>query len=464
MLSSRSAGRATATGSQPVLGGTRGAGTATAVATAQATAVGAARASTSVLPPWQSDPALASPAPPPDVRGTTGKPNVGASGGKRDYIRLAHLVCWQLAVAMVVASIGKSQAVIITISAIAAVLVALTAIRWGGRWLYQWALAGIGYLFRRRRHRASRDKAPAATLLEAVCSGSRIDTIMIDDAEVGVITHAGGATVILEPSVIADPSIVGSSSFSIPAPSDLLPLSEPDDPIVSVQLILHTVPALGTVDDTNSAVASYRQLTANRIPIHQSAWFAVQIQRSVDHYTNDVLHKTLASVTRRLVRRMRKEGHPLNMLSSEEIMPVVGTITHLEPRPPRGTYGVPRGPAAEVLRERWKSWWTSGIPHTTFRFRHLEDLDARDNQTLVAKLNAVPTEATTIALATRREGDNIEAELVLGVTMRSKDDLKALTRTITSEAAYYGATVARLDGYQQRGIAALLPLGGFLPW
>jgi hypothetical protein len=68
-----------------------------------------------------------------------------------------------------------------------------------------------------------------------------------------------------------------------------------------------------------------------------------------------------------------------------------------------------------------------------------------------------------VALAARRAARGIEIEAVVRVLAADDAHLTALSDRISSEAAACGAQVERLDGEQVYGVAASLPLGGFLP-
>ncbi|HVQ94886.1 MAG TPA: type VII secretion protein EccE, partial [Mycobacteriales bacterium] len=356
-------------------------------------------------------------------------------------------------------------------------LLALTTVRWHGRWLYQWTLALIAFLARRRRYRtpagptpadpgaASLDPAartPAEAMLEVAAPGARVGRLRLGDREIGVLTHAGGAAVVLAAGAPGDAPLVGTGWVPLPAPATLLPPADATGPLVTCQLLVHTVPALASDDRRTSAAASYWELTANRVPAHQSAWIALQVQRDIDHATDESLHTTLANLTRRLLRRLRNEGQPLEPLAPAELLPVVGTVTGVALPAPRDRPGTAR--AADLFRERWRGWSAAGVPHTALRLRHLIAPAADESRGLAAALQSVPAEATVLSVATRRSGQLIEVEVVLDLTGPDQESLRAVTRTLAARAAKHGARLAPLDGYQRAAVPNILPLGGFLAW
>jgi len=77
-------------------------------------------------------------------------------------------------------------------------------------------------------------------------------------------------------------------------------------------------------------------------------------------------------------------------------------------------------------------------------------------------LVAVPTLATTVAVAVRRNGTDLELETGVRMTLPDRAAVKRATLQIDEIAHLAGARVRRLDGEQVFGLAASLPFGGFL--
>jgi type VII secretion protein EccE len=448
-------------------------GTAAASGVAAATAAAAARARGAGLaagaaapPPWQAQGPAAEWEP---RRRAPGRRPAG-SGHLRDLFGLGQVGCWQVALAMLAMSRGRATGVLVELCAGAVVLLALTTVRWHGRWLYQWAFALVAFGTRRRRYPVPPDRTPAEAMLAVAAPGARVGRLRLGDLEIGVLTHSGGAAVVLAVGPPVAAPLVGTTWATLPAPATLLPPADPTGPTVTCQLLVHTVPALGTGDHGASAAASYWELTANRVPAYQSAWVAVQVRRDIDHLADDVLHTTLANVTRRLLRRLRTEGQRLEPLAPREILPVVATVTGVTQLPPRPVPGgsAAGGPAAgrppELVRERWRGWSAAGVPHTALRLRRLIGPATDEGRGLASALLSVPTEASTLSVATRRAGDLIEAEIVMDLTGHDREALRAVTRTLAAKAAKHGARLAPLDGYQRAAVPNVLPLGGFLEW
>lgn len=416
----------------------------------------AASAPETVIPPREVDPARqrdeAATRPPPSW-----PPGWLPAGVRRwlDAVELAQIACWQAAAVVVVMSWEQLLPIVASIGA--AVLVVLTGVRWGGRWMYQWCFALLAYLTRRRRWRARATEPPGRALLGAVSRGARIETLTIGDAEVGVITHRGGATAVFVPSVREATALVGTASAPLPSPASLLPPYEPAGPSVTAQLVVRTMPALAA-PDSGIAAASYWVLTANRVPVDQSAWVAVQVQRDVDHLTDEVLHTVLSNIVRRLLRRVRKQGQALDPLMADDVPGVIGTVATLGPA--RGSPDGSLPGVVDVMVERWSGWQTPRSSHTTLRVRE----PASGSSDLVATLVQAPVAATTVSIAARRREDLIEAELVADVAGANRQAVDLATQAVLTAARGGGFDLQRLDGYQRAGIASILPLGGFQPW
>ncbi|WP_027942706.1 hypothetical protein [Amycolatopsis taiwanensis] len=423
------------------------------LATAQATSVAVAQAQAAVVPdappppPWQQAPAPATASP---AAHRPGSPHRLARhtqlGGRLALI--IQVACWQVALATVAAARNESLPVLATAIAAAAVLLVLTAVRWRERWLYQWFFTLVRFLAHRRTHHAATDLAPAQAFLDAMSPGARVDTLSVGDTEIGVITHTGGITALFRPAKPEPPSLAA-----------LLPQSELDGPAVTAQLVLRAVPALTTPTPDTDVRLSYWQLAANRVPIRQSVWLAVQVQRDAAWFADDALRQTLANVTRRLLRRMNKEGAPLVPLGANEILPVIGSITTLSAQP-TATYGTPTDTPAPVAHERWNRWEAAGRPHRTL---HLTGMSDADTESLISTLVSVPVAATTIGMAARRADDGFEIEFAVDFTAENAKTLDSATDWAIEAVARYNAKLGKLPGCQATALVGALPLGGFAP-
>jgi hypothetical protein len=109
-----------------------------------------------------------------------------------------------------------------------------------------------------------------------------------------------------------------------------------------------------------------------------------------------------------------------------------------------------------VAAERWDHWLIGGLYHATLRLR------SGPREDLVAALLTADGIGTTVALAVRRD-PAAGPELTVRLSERSLAALDAATGKLIAKLAALGVTVDRLDGRQAYGLAATLPLGGFVP-
>jgi type VII secretion protein EccE len=371
----------------------------------------------------------------------------------RRRLPIGQIVCVESAIAGVIASIGRPLPVLIGVSVVAVLVLVLAATKWRQRWLYQWIGVYARYIVRDRSRSGDPADRPRA-LLDAVAGGATLGSVEVDDDEIGIIEHAGGITALLEP-VPTESGLVTERAAKLPSPASLLPVGEPGDPVVSAQLVVESVPAPLPGSESSAPGTSYHQLTAGRVPAARRAWIAIQVLRTVDGHSDAELRHTLSSAVRRLAKRFRKDGTPLRALDPNEAGSVLVTLAHLD--------AVGAGPGAATVRESWRSWSAGPFPQACFRIRRWPSPGTPNSNQLVERLLAAPSNGTVVALAARRAARGIEIEAVVRVLAADDAHLIALSDRISSEAAACGAQVERLDGEQVYGVAASLPLGGFLP-
>ncbi len=364
-------------------------------------------------------------------------------------VHLGQIFCWEVAVAAVVASLGRPLWVLATSATLAATLLVVTTVRVRHRWLYQWIGVRLRYGFRTRSHDLHYGEDRATSLLGAVSGGAAVSSLEVDGQPMGIIDHAGGVTAVLEPAT-TDAGLVSEHSAALPSPVSLLPFAEAGDPVVTAQLVLHCTPAPMLGSEASAPGASYQKLTGGRVPAQRRAWIALQVMRTADGYSEDELRQSLTSAVRRLRRRLDKDGTPVRVLDRAEAADVLLKLTHTD-----------AAPDGAELRERWRSWDAAGMAQACFRIRRWPDLAGAAGRDLLGRLSMVPSRATTIALATRRAGTDIEAELVIKVAAVGGRELATVTDALTDAAAACGASLDRLDGEHVHGVAGSLPFGGF---
>ncbi|EXG79259.1 type VII secretion protein EccE [Cryptosporangium arvum] len=305
-------------------------------------------------------------------------------------------------------------------AALAALVIALTAVRFRGRWAYEWLGLVTRYSLRRRRWQ--RTNAPEPLILTAVAPGARIGQIDLPDhpsRTAGVVTHEGGLTAVLEirPEVDAP----------VPLPSllALLPMAEVGEPPITAQTVVETVP-----------------LPDASIPARRHGWVALQAVRTNERAGPDVdeLRAALTGAIRRTQRRLGKSGFATHVLEPDEL---AGTIDEL-------------GYDPDAIGEEWAHWLTPACASVTLSVAGGNDLSMIDRLPEVA---GVPT---VLALGIRRAGGGVEVEASIRLVAADRSEVDRATQAVIAAATALGLRLRRMDGEHVRGVASTLPLGAFL--
>lgn len=386
---------------------------------------------------------------------------------------LLQVVVWQAAVAVVLAVHREPLPVLVPVAAVAAVAVVLTAVRVRGRWLYSWAALVARFRVRRRRTPLAAQgpgtvvtvAAVADALLGAVSPEARVEPVVLDDQDAGLVVHRDGVAVVLATVATTDDATTDPAR-TLPPLTALLPPDESGDLPVVVQLLVQTVPAPGWTGDTDPAAVSYRQLTGGRVPARRRSWVVVQVSRLPDDDRTADLVTTLANAVRRVRRQLGRASLRTHLLGVDDLRAALVGVAGLDAGPdgavrPQAADG--RGaeaPRSVETVETWGSWRAGGVEHVTYRLLDWPSLEAVPGQDLVDRLGTVSGLQTTVSVAARRTGELVELSCSLRVRLPGgpADPTAALVDT----AAEAGARLERLDGRHRAGMAAALPLGGFL--
>lgn len=181
-------------------------------------------------------------------------------------VRMGQVVCWQLAVGLVAASVGRGLVVAVIAWLVGLVAVALTVSWRRGLWSYQWLHLAVAYVIRGTRFVAM--------------DGARGE---LEDGA-GTIVRSDGITVLLETDV----------------PPELTP-AELLDEYVGLRLKLLRRPA--------------------------RAWIALTAFRSADRPLDAELELLLTNTVRRLTRRLRRRTFRAVPLGPDELTEVLAALT-----------------------------------------------------------------------------------------------------------------------------------------
>jgi len=324
---------------------------------------------------------------------------------------------------------------------VAIFVVAATALRFHGLWLYQW-LARIGAFLLRQRHRTIQAGADSADdLVDVVAQHARVETVDLDDVPVAFIHHPAGITAVLEPHVSSGSYEDGSTSpgLNLSSAASLLPSSDVDTPPYAAQLIMQMAPA--------SAPGG----TARR-----RTWITLQAVRTADIHRDDDLGAALANSVRRLIRRLARDELPTRTLDREEALSLIVGLAQL---------GDPAdGPDPVQVRETWGAWNAGLTTQACFRIDKWQEAEESARQLILHRLQMVPSLGTTVAIAARRRDRRAELQshVVIRITEANRARLNNSADLLEFAMANTGSNVRleRLNGDQLAAVAASLPLGG----
>ncbi|RIW39885.1 type VII secretion protein EccE [Micromonospora endophytica] len=366
-------------------------------------------------------------------------------------VHVAQLVAWQAGAAAVLAATPYGVPMTVAVAVAVLVLLAPTMVRRRGRWLYEWVAVWWGFRGRRRQLAAAGPDA-AWQLMSHVEGSVELDQVEIDDQPAVLLTHRGGLSAVLEVDPTEGALLMGAPQ-ALPSPMALLPAADPKTPPVVVQVLIQVTPAprvgAAAVD------RAYRELTGGSVPASRQAWVVLQAPRTPDFHADRDLRPALTAAIRRTRRQLRHDRVSARLLNRDEVLAAVATLTHLS--------GTTMGTDRPLVREGWRSWSAQGTPQSCHRL-----LDWPDRAWEVdALLRGLPAVAGVVSIAAARQsGRPGDDEAVLEVAFRligaDATGLAAADRALVEAVRAHGGRLQRLDGEHAHGVAATLPLGGFL--
>ncbi|ONI85727.1 hypothetical protein ALI22I_26815 [Saccharothrix sp. ALI-22-I] len=333
-----------------------------------------------------------------------------------DLVRIA---CWQLAVVAVARALGEPWPTLLATTLAALAVLALTAIRVRGRLLGEIAVRACCFPLRARRRdlpAESRSEALIALLLP----GSTVRTVQTGPGPVLVISHPGGLTAVVRPR--ADHPVA-----PLPTPAALLPAAKEQRHSFGVQAVLH----VGVRRDAPPRV-----------------WFAVHVDRTVEAPDDDELTVALRNGLRRVRRVLARAGVPADGLPEEAALAAVAALGHV-------TGG------RHEIRADWRYWRTGPVSQACYRLdgwdRVHEGIRWRLAHDLLTRTAGV---AATVTFGART-GAATGAVLRLAATTEAAVERAAAV--VGDLCGHFDVHLVRLDGAHVSGVAASLPIGGFLP-
>lgn len=403
--------------------GNRTPGLADSQAAARAAAVATLSAARSAGAPPQWPVTAVSP-PPVLVRETTKPPPPGPrrrrETGPLGGIGVAQLICWQLVLLAVILAAGRPWATIGVVALGALIVLAVTAMRVRGRWVYEWLFLSAQY-FLRERDRDLRDAGGSGrALLRLIAPEAAGLRATVGEDSVFMVSRTAGITAVLQPkSTVRD--------LTVPPPEVLLPSPNEQSLAFAAQVVQH------------AGIGQERPLRV---------WVALQALRTVEVYQDTEVEQALGNALRRVQRRLHRYGLPTVGLTEDEFFGTLASLAHVTPDRSR-------------VREQWQLWYSGSVSQATFALAGWARLShAAAPQLSRRLLAATPYAAVTIAVtATRSAGNEHEVDAALRIAAASPPALEDAARVLTHVAAEWGVGMERLDGRHGWGMAATLPIG-----
>jgi type VII secretion protein EccE len=352
-------------------------------------------------------------------------------GGRLFGARAEQIVGTQVAAVLVLAGLAVGGLALVPAVAGAAGLLALTWLRFRGRWAFEWLGVMTRYAGRRRTAAIS---SPTA-LLAYAAPRVRLTTLDLPGGTAAALADDSGLTVLVE---LGDPA---DEASRIPSFAALLQATgrdqaAADQPRVRVQLVLSAVSAPTARGGTGPAQSSYRTLAEGSSLGHLRAVLALRVSRA-GGWSDEELHRSLAGMTRRLTRRLGSStARPLGDVAALRAIADLGNAD--------------TGSGSDNARETWSGLHLGGLVQATFRCRPPSGTDLSSN--LITRILHLPAAATTVALTA--EG------LFVRLAAPDATGLETAVRALRTQLSADRIRVSRQDGAQLPGLAATLPLGG----
>ncbi|ROT33952.1 type VII secretion protein EccE [Micromonospora sp. HM5-17] len=356
-------------------------------------------------------------------------------------VRAGQIVTLQVAVALVLATLGQNPLLIAGAALVGVALVLLSWIRLRRRWLFEWIGIGLRYSTRQRTLRSA---APPEALLDLVDPGATIIPAELAGDAAAIVSDAYGLTAVLE---LGDQvGMLTDTPQVLLSPASLLPAASPETPPTRIQLLIAGAPAPTLSAGGGTPATSYRQLTDGRLLGYERVLLAVRVLRA-DGWSEDDLVRALSSAVRKVSRRLKPV--PSRVLGERAALGVLAELAHHD--------GVQPG------RESWLGVQLGGLVQTTFRLRRWPDLRTETGRRLIPRLLALPATATTVSLSAGpwvgSGSEAVRVDLTVRLAATTAPALATAVQALRRLLAAEHAVARRLDGEQLDGVAATLPLG-----
>lgn len=358
--------------------------------------------------------------------------------GRLFGVRASQLVGTQVAAAALLIGAVSGTIGLAAGAVVALIVLALTWLRWRGRWVFEWL--GVMLRFRRRPRTSS---TGAGSLLHFVAPTARFEQTELAGDPAAVIVDGLGLVSVLE---LGDPAgLLAEDTPMLPSPASLLPGAGPDQPPVLIQLLLTGAPSPSVRAGAGTPANSYRQLTEGRLLGHSRALLAIRVLRT-EGWSEEELLRALTGLARKLVRRLSTV--PARPLGEAAAVRVLSEIAHDD-----GT-----APAQEF----WPGIKVGSLAQATYRLHRWPDMQVETARRIVTRMLSLPAAATTVSLTAgpRPAHGPTPVDLTVRLAAPEPATLAAAAQALRKVLLPEHASVRRMDGEHLLGLAATLPLGG----
>lgn len=423
--------------------------------------VAAVRDTGSGIPP----PAGAPQVPPPNTgaqrAASRARPVNESMPGRLLGVSAGQVVALQAAVAAVLATAVRKGWPLIPAGGFALVVLALTLVRYRGRWLYQALAVRLRYQARCRTQPPAEPGDLRLAALREVFPELDVTGITLRSGERIGIGYDGRAWV----GVVA----VQASEDVLPRPQQVawLPIRELAEALVvddiqlsSVQVVRYTSPAPAGLLPAQSPVAlAYQQLNVLRTPSSQHVWIALRLDPALCPEAieargggSEGAQRAVKRCVARVLELLESAGVQGRALDEESLRSVLALAG--------GVRAIPAPPGTRRTTEAWTYWQGDGTVHVSWWIKSWPDRGI-PMQTLQDIAASVPALTCSVSLAlhpVQTEGSRFRG--LVRLTAGSPAAANAAGEALQRAAAAAGIMLYRLDGEQALGLATTLPLGG----
>ncbi|GAB7050231.1 type VII secretion protein EccE [Catenuloplanes indicus] len=368
-------------------------------------------------------------------------------------LSVAQLVCVEVAVVAVLASLGGPAWALPVAGVLAVVLLVLAFARRKSRWWFEHRV-----ISRRFRERARAAAANPGRELAALAPGLAVIEIRERGTPIGIGRDDMGWFVAL--SVTAgDDAAIADVGLGVDRIGRIL--AESALPVSALQVVTHLVPApTSFLDHAAPAVQSYRELLGGLpIPADSRVWVAARL-RPADALSAsasrgggpDGVHRALAALLGRIGKTLDSAGFVATPLTATELTAAVATVAGLTGAAVTGDGAAPASP-----RENWAGWQGTEAVHVGYLATRLSPSGL---SVAARRLPEVGALAATVAVVLNRQPDgDLRMQAIVDVAVRATTAAETLS-AVVGIFTQCGIQLRRLDGQHAAAIYATAPTGG----